>query len=61
MYVVVTSTKESKVSGVRMAFQEVFGMASVQGMVRISHRGVTQGTHPKPTPPCLVVDNRNTV
>ena len=34
-HIVVTSVKEVKVAGVRQAFQEVFGRASVTGMVRL--------------------------
>lgn len=33
MSILVTSTKEVKVSGVRQAFQEVFGRAVVEGIV----------------------------
>ena len=33
MDIIVTSTKDVKVSAVRQAFQEVFGRANVQGMV----------------------------
>ena len=35
MDIVVTSTKEVKVSAVRQAFQEVFGRADVQGVVSL--------------------------
>ncbi len=35
--IVVTSTKEVKVSAVRQAFQEVFGKASIKGKVSVLH------------------------
>ena len=35
MHIVVTSVKEVKVAGIRQAFQDVFGRASVSGMVSI--------------------------
>ena len=36
MSIIVTSVKEVKVAGIREAFQEIFGRASVTGMVRSS-------------------------
>ena len=36
IHIVVTSVKEVKVAGVRQAFQDVFGRASVTGMVSLS-------------------------